>query len=322
MAKDNRDIQEALTEYLLGMMDPEEATGFEDRIEKDPSLAKQAEALKHLLHPLTALAAPEPPENMVDRIMARVVSTSPLEYVAHSTHLNPVSDHPSIRRSNFSLLQFVAVAACIAFLATVFVPGVASLRSRRMQALCAGNMASLGQGLSQYAMAHNGYLPSVGTSAQGNWLLQPNRQHLMPALRLRFVVPRALLCPTDEHGNIDNEQALQNLQSFLRNSNLRFTSTQNMNGPVPRMTARLTMPLAADANPMFEGGRFQPLSKQSDNSQAHGGRGQNVLFMDGSTQFLPTPLFGQKDNIWRAGQMQDYTGTEIQDSATDAFLIP
>ena len=83
------------------------------------------------------------------------------------------------------------------------------------------------------------------------------------------------------------------------------------------------MPLAADANPMFEGGTF-PAAIQNNQTILKPTVGEARTFFSwmAPPSFLPTPLFGQKDNIWRAGQMQDYTGTEIQDSATDAFLIP
>ena len=83
------------------------------------------------------------------------------------------------------------------------------------------------------------------------------------------------------------------------------------------------MPLAADTNPVFEGGRFHLDATRPVNSRAHGGWGQNVLFLDGSRSFLRTPVYGnQADNIWQAENVQRYFGTETQRCATDAFLIP
>jgi hypothetical protein len=96
-----------------------------------------------------------------------------------------------------------------------------------------------------------------------------------------------------------------------------------MNGPTATMPDRIRVPFVADPNPSFEGGRFVGADQLDINSRAHRGRGQNVLFNDGSIEFMPTPVYDRhRDNIWQAGDIYDYTGTETQSSVTDAFLIP
>jgi hypothetical protein len=92
---------------------------------------------------------------------------------------------------------------------------------------------------------------------------------------------------------------------------------------VVRITGSVSMPIASDPNPVFDGGSFRPQVGWTTNSPAHNGRGQNVLFDDGSSRFLKSPVFGaHADNIWRAEDVDKYSGTEAQASATDAFLTP
>jgi hypothetical protein len=77
-----------------------------------------------------------------------------------------------------------------------------------------------------------------------------------------------------------------------------------------------------DANPLFVGGKFQRnIDPYTTNSPAHHGRGQAVLMLDGSVNNLTTPVVGQ-DNLWIAGDIRDYKGTEIPADEYDSFLVP
>jgi len=60
------------------------------------------------------------------------------------------------------------------------------------------------------------------------------------------------------------------------------------------------MPVCADRNPHLDKNAVDP--NVSSNSAAHGGRGQNVLFKDGSVKLLTTPTAGiRADNIYTYG---------------------
>ncbi|GAG50778.1 unnamed protein product, partial [marine sediment metagenome] len=59
------------------------------------------------------------------------------------------------------------------------------------------------------------------------------------------------------------------------------------------------------------------------NSPVHKGKCQRVLILDGSVTRLTSPLYGPKrDNLWLAGTIRRYVGTEAPVSNEDAFLIP
>ena len=323
MSESDPVIQQQIIEHVLGLQDSRERAEFQARSADDPQLACQVNALRRALAPLEAWKAPEPCASLVEDILHRVETTSPLEYVAASTAIPPEAAVSSPRRSIISLREVLALAACIGLLVSAFVPGVANMRSRQLQAMCGDNLAGFYQGVSQYAAEYDAFLPSMPDAAAANWLHQPNRHHYLPAIRMRFLAPKVIFCPSTPDKVPDDGAVLKDPAAFLNRMSFRFYSTQNMNGPVLRFTARIRMPLAADTNPVFEGGRFHPDATRPVNSRAHGGWGQNVLFLDGSTSFLRTPVYGnQADNIWQAENVQRYFGTETQRCATDAFLIP
>ena len=81
----------------------------------------------------------------------------------------------------------------------------------------------------------------------------------------------------------------------------------------------------SDPNPLFTNARFDAsIDPSRANSSVHGPRaGQSVMFLDGSVRWMTTPMVGnQNDNVWLAGRLLRYVGTETPADADDAFLIP
>jgi hypothetical protein len=322
MSNGEFDIQDRMLAYVCGSLDPLERATFEDRMAEDAEIARQVAALRRLLSSLDAWDTPEPSPSFVDDVIRRVERVSPLEYIAATTSVAPDRAAGPTRRYRISLREVLTAAACITLVMSLLMPGV---RQRRNQALCEMNLAGFGQGLSQYAAMFDGALPSVGRSPNANWMQQPNRVHLVPAIQLGVLQPSHLVCPTSPGGRIDNEAAMRDIEAFVRSAGgqVQWYSYQNANGPLPHMIARIRIPVAADLNPRFPNGQFDPNVPSAANSHVHGGRGQNVLFIDQSTKFLRSPVVGETaDNIYEAEDVRQYTGTETQRSATDAFLIP
>jgi hypothetical protein len=289
----------------------------------DAALASRVEAAKRVLSPLDAWRAAEPERSAVETILRRVAEATPLTYVAASNKLTPVESGPAERRSRFTLPQFFAVAASIALVLSILFPTMQRKHDGRMQVACLNRMHQLGLGVAQYAAAYDGALPRVNGSQQFNWLSEPQRQHLAPMVRLHFVAPRDMFCATTGELALNDENVRRDLEAFLRRMDLRFYAIQHPAGGPAYLAAQMRMPLAGDLNPLFPQGRVASPWDDSANSPAHRGHGQNVLFTDGSAEFLRSPQLRETDNIWRAEhKVETYTGTEAPVSATDSFLIP
>jgi len=94
-------------------------------------------------------------------------------------------------------------------------------------------------------------------------------------------------------------------------------------------------PLAADMNPGFGATKVSPKSSPSEmsagNSINHDGTGQNVLYIDGHTEFQTTPFCGRqrpdgyRDNIYTFGDSSSRPAMGIEgppQDAYDAVLLP
>ncbi len=317
-------IEDNIIPYILGTLSDSEVASFEATLSTDAELAKKVDAARRTLAPLDAWTAPAPPTTLVDNILIQAATTTPLEFVAASASMSPTDAQSAGRPGRFRLTELIAAAAVIALMVSLAIPGVRNVRSNQLQTACKVNMAGFGEGILMYAEENDGSLPNVGPSPNSNWLSDPNRRHLLPAVRHRLVLPKHLICPAAD-GTIDEKATMKNIEAFLRRTDLPFWAVPNANGPVPKISIRINVPLAADANPLFQEGRFRRGANGTltPNSHTHGGKGQNILFNDGSTRFIKTPILDQNDdNIWTANDIDEYQGTEAQQSATDAFLTP
>ena len=95
--------------------------------------------------------------------------------------------------------------------------------------------------------------------------------------------------------------------------------------------------ILADASPVVRRAMRGEAILPFENSPNHDGRGQNVLFNDGSGAWLKTPNvpYGRNDNIWlprnieaeiarmkRSGATDPIEGTEEPEREDDSFVVP
>jgi len=320
---------EQILAFVCGLLPLAERTALAARMVDDAELSERVESVRRTLAPLAAWSAPEPAPTAVDAIMQRVSESSPLKYVARTAPLSPVESGSAGRGGRFTLPQFFAIAASIALLLSVFFPTMQRRHDQHMQTACLNRMRELGAGIIQYASTYDQSLPRIGTPQAVNWLQMPQRRQIMPAIRLRFVSPSAIFCPTGPAHSVNEDVARTHLEAFLEQTDLRFYTVQHpAGGPQQLMSTQRRMPIAGDENPMFIRGQVRLTTDAAANSPAHRGRGQNVLFSDGAAEFLSTPQLSAlqglpgADNIWRAEHVKTYSGTEAPASATDSFLIP
>ncbi len=326
-------MDEWLLDDQLDQLTEDQRRELMEALRKNSALAKRSRRLQRLLEPLDAFTTTPPPTYLVDRILDRIAAQNEDLPVVPGSALMSGQGGSHAHRSVFSFKEMLTLAAMLTFVMLIVVPGVANVRAKSRQVACANNLHSIGRGVLAYAADNTNMLPVVASVAnQGGWLREtegvkpytPNSRGRYLLLRLRYVDDGVVFtCPSQpgaEALTVANPHAFSD---FPDPANCSYDS-QNMAGPTARLSTGCDMPYMADANPLFVGGKFNAIDPRLSNSRNHnGGAGQNVLYLAGHTQWTKNPNCGVRgDNIWQAGTLRHYRGTEKQTCAEDAFLVP
>ena len=313
-----------LLEWHLNLMDGDTATRFETQLQSDPDLREKSQRLGRVLHPLDHWAVHTGPPNLADSILETVRRSE-------TTRQRPVRERSVFSFPFMRLRDFAAVAACIAVLFGIFVPGASALRGRSQRVLCAGNMHSIAQGLSQYQASFAGALPFGGNAPDSTWLpgddptcYSSNSRHVFLLFKHGFVSkPNTFLCPSNKNAAPMKAAALEACDDFREGNNISYDS-HNLAGAAPNLRPTVVIAYLADPNPLFIGAKFHgDVDPQKANSPAHGGCGQTVLTSDGRAEYMRTPLLSQRqDNVWTIDGVRRYTGRETPTRPDDSFLVP
>lgn len=332
------DFDPRLLDHQLGHLSAAEEEDLRRALAQSRDLAAQDEALKTVFATLQSLAAPRAPQDLAERVGARIAAAGPSPRIIRppdqlTQTLERRADRV-IRLGN--LRDIVAVAAMIVLAVGVGMPSLMHMRERQGRMGCSWNLAQIGRGIQQYAAASYGSLPFVGWGPNDSWQptadpnmqMIPNRRHVYPLLRYAFIRdPRLFVCPS-QHGVPMPQDAILRHNDFIEARNVSY-AYQNMAGVRPSVNDDPRLPIMADENPLFDNGR--PLvdarrllqgQPAHANSSAHRGAGENLLAIDGRVRWVTTPFSGiQGDNIWILIGVTDYTGREGPTTSTDSHLL-
>lgn len=325
-----------LLDHHLGQLSEAEQRALKHRLRQEPCLAAENEVLTVTLNALGCLRHIAVPSGLEERVRARVASAPPLRVARPAAADLELLEWENRRRiipmHNFR--DVIAVAAMIVIAVGVGVPGLLHLRERNQRIACAYNLAQVGRGVQAYATVFGDNLPFVGWGRGHSWqpsdeagvVVLPNRRHVYPMLRLGIVDPRALVCPGSRDVPMPTDQ-LERRQDFIESRNISY-AYQNMAGVRPSLRSAPDLPIFADDTPLFANGlllldlRRLGGDPAALNSRSHGGRGQNILTLDGRSIWTKTPLVGvHGNNIWTLDGVTEYTGREGPQSATDSHLL-
>ena len=252
----------------------------------------------------------------------------------------PIPIERARRRVTARLQDVVSVAAVFLLVASVLWPVMGSLREDARRAICNGNFAAAGMGLGSYASFSDGQLPmaSAGLGGAPWWNVgqgpeQSNSANLFMLPRTGFVPLSQLACP----GNSLAPTALAEQDTDWRRLDEVSYSYRIMFGPSrPDLHTATRFVVLVDRSPVvlraIAGNPVDPL----ENSPNHGGRGQHVLWNDGSAQWTESPELPTGDNLWLPREIEDeirrlqgkprridpISGTELPGSVGDAFVGP
>jgi hypothetical protein len=284
-------MEENLVGYLLKALDADEQRDVERHLREHPEAEKRLEELRRDLDLLSHDAGDdEPPARMWVNALARVA-----EHKCRPLPPAPVvvTDAAPPGRSGWWRRADVLVAALLLLvIGALGVAWVARFRMDSQVVACQNNLRQFYQALADYADGHNGNFPHADSQPPRNFA-----GAFVPALNEAHAMPPGLSvsCPGDPRPPSDltfadldriSKERPEDFPRTIRglagcyaySLGYRDPNGGGLSGLNRSMDGHL--PLMADA-PWCVGGN----NVMDGNSTNHGGKGQNVLCLDGHVEF-------------------------------------
>jgi len=239
--------------------------------------------------------------------------------------------------------DIAAVAAAIVLIAGVVFPVTSGMRHRSQAEACKYSMSSVGQSLGRF-LGDNDNLDSVSLAAGSPWwrigdqsqTAQSNTRLAWQLIKQNYAKPEDFICAGHRKGIPVTPELLQQLHDFPSREHISysFVIIRDTTAPMQHQSRKVVM---GDMNPIFRripqcGNTIynklsepekvilsEQLKKMS--SPNHSGRGQNVLYSDGSVVFIKQRTV-DGDDIFTLRGVDTYTGTETPADKNDIFLVP
>lgn len=345
LSKGQRDL---LLDYYFDCASDEHGEEAQRLLSAHHGAAEFYGKLRHSLSMLGHLDSEACPEHLasttVDKLYEHHIASSGQERLKEllgAEQSKGVTARPSFRRN---LFEIVATAAAILIIAGIFFPVTRNMRNNARLIQCKANLAGIGQGITKYAKDHEGSLPSVATAAGDPWWKvgatgeqnQSNTRHLWLLVKENYAEPGQFICSGRHSRKLQplDQAMIAQLDDFPSRQYVNYSFSLIRNG---RKLVGLRIPLMADTNPVFEGcadeqdcymrKEFKLVTLGDKllraNSKNHRGKGQNILFSDGSIIFIEKrTIEGSSDDIFTIKDKQTYRGVEVPVSPADIFLVP
>lgn len=322
-----------LIDFHLGACEQGEAEAVRRRLAEDAGFARLSEDVAATLSAVGLAPEAEPPADLVAKTVARVASARRTEAL-----LAKEGAARGWRLPTFSLRELGVAAAAVILLGVIFIPSLRQARRRGLEVQCASNVGQIGAALQNYASSNNEYLPVAGAAAgDGRWLPADGRPATSNSAGLFKLVtlsharsPRVFQCPavgakpmTVQAGMVDFPAA-----DFIHYSYQHALGSRGLwRSDRTLQAVQSTMAILADSSPLFSrgsaGGRGRRRVDRPTTSVNHAHAGQNVLRLDMSVSWVTNADVGVGgDNIYLAGNVLEYQGTETPVGPTDSFLLP
>ena len=215
--------------------------------------------------------------------------------------------------------ESLVAAACLMLLVGLSVPMLAASRERAVQQACRSNLRSAALGFAQYAADFDGALPArYAAPPDGDWLKsRANAANLLHLAKTGFVSFDTLACPNNRHrlpasrlAALDNWPSTRETSYSYQNLFVDGRHRRKWGAAAPAQLASAEgrrRVVVGDKSPVVEALHRREAAQCSDLSPCHKG-GQNVLFNDGSAEWLDTAYYGD-DNIWLPGDFEGDVAT-------------
>ncbi|MHC4905705.1 MAG: hypothetical protein ACYTEN_07785 [Planctomycetota bacterium] len=266
---------------------------------------------------------------------------SPSEKPAHQPQLSVFPRKSKFLRPVFEVL---AAAASIALIAGILFPSFGLARNKYRQVACQNNMRLLGAGFASLANDYKGNFSEAKVKVGDPWWKighqgkesQSNTRYPFMLIKLDYVDGKVFVCKGNTNAQpVNNGPSVAQMYDFPSRNNVSYSFTLFCDKNADPFKRRRKI-VASDLNPVFEKIPCQQSFYQKMNefekvllneqlkqmmSASHRGRGQNVLYCDGSVEFARKRVI-DGDDIFTVHGVDTYTGREVPAGDNDTFLAP
>jgi len=348
LSKEEKDL---ILDFYFRCGSTEQINKARDLIASDPRAAALYASLESSLKQLDSLKYEPCPNNLVELTIARLKLAASSEQARlesllaeeqRKTQLSNIASATTKQGFWRNVAKVASVAAVFLVIILVYFPTTFSMRQIAWRNKCSSRLRSVGAGIAGYAKDHNGELPRVEMDPGSPWWKvgdqgtknQSNTRHIWLLVKDGYVSFDDFICPgrKDAQAPQFDQTALNDFPNREAISySFRFTPNKTAKSKVGSKTV-----LLSDLNPVFENAfSNSDLWKQTDEftkiliskqllemmSTNHLGRGQNILFGDGSSDFKKTRMISG-DDIFTVKGKSVYSGREVPADSKDIFLAP
>jgi prepilin-type processing-associated H-X9-DG protein len=347
MSSLNNEQKQLVFDYCLCLTSEKESAEAEALISSNKEAAQIHSKLLFAIAPLDSLEMQSCPDELAEITISRLNSAADSSQFRLQQLLAEEQGRPVIHKVHFwhNLTEMAAVAAAIILVAGVLIPPLSFARQRYWQQRCQMQLSNIFQGIQQYRADNDDKLPLVTAAPGTPWNRvgyqgsedYSNTRSLFRLVKGRYVKnPADFVCPARSQGRALQFDISQ-VQSFNDFPARRYVTYSPRIVCIKFQGKCMTSgePLMADSNPIFENlpeKLFGEIKLRLNdklltiNSTNHNGRGQNILFGDGSVKFIKTRSIGiTNDDIFTLQDMGrgfEVKGCEVPSRETDAFLAP
>lgn len=310
------------------------------RPERVPSaLRERAEAASGLLERTSAVSADEQAwldssrSARIDGVMATIAS---------SKQRSALPFEQPAARGGFRFNDLIAVAAMLLLASAVAIPVFGSVRQQQVQSACFGRLGSVAMAVGQYAGDHRDTLPMATAGFGSSWMRvgqdasESNSANLFTLARTGHATVSQLACPGNPFAPETMEATTGRDWRQLREVSFSYQILPEELRRVYALPAGSVV--LTDRSPVvLRAAAGQPIVPEENSpnhrTSAGEGLGQHLLHLDGSTEFVTSPVLARGDNLWlpRGVEIRIHAartligviqGDELPDSPEDAFVGP
>ena len=331
---DRKDIKSENMEFLLYQkhretLSNEEACKLEKLLADSADNGFAADLVQAVLSELSDKKndAPAPTDQLVSKTLEAVAD---LRQQEKNLTLVELQSQAPVSRATFSLKELIAIAACLLLAIGILFPAFNKAAQAANRSKCAAFQGQIGSALQSFALNNNGLFPS-SNQKKFNWLTHSNDRLLKPVSNSRNLYkliaekyvpnPQVFLCPAVGGVTFNPEQ---NQADFKKSTHVNFSYAFNSaDSPIRFSNSKNSDKriVLADSSPIVFNGSSADLNNNIVSAN-HNFDGQNVLFLDGHTKWQAASSLQTNDNIFQAGQIENYVGTEKPENDSDTFLLP